>query len=409
MTTNAIMRAFRLLSVMAAAACAVAAAPTPALAQLVDVELAPKPRSPGIVFTPSASIGLIRDDNAIVASEGNPTQADTALSVRPGLDLALTRKHTVLAASYFGGLMRYQTLDQINSYDQTARAEFRHQPGRRVQLFVQNAFSVNPSTEAVEEPDVIFLRTGTRKNTLDGGASVAISRQMHLTAQYHFQWLKFERTFRPADNFLEGGTSHGVTADLRRRVTRHWSVGAAYEVRHAIVADGTRTSDIQNAEGVLEWEVSPTVQVEGGAGVSHVLLENALGSRTAPAGHISVRKQTEHAVFMASAAQSFRPSFGSGRSTKNRQFSVGAYVPFAADRAFASGQLKRHDNEPAAGEGLATHANWVHVAVGYALSRYFRVEGFYVGAFQNTSVVGGVVHRNRFGVLFSTSAPMRID
>jgi hypothetical protein len=383
--------------VLAAAACAFMAAAASASAQLVDIELAPHRRAPGLVLTPTLGAGVIRDDNAIVGAEGDPSPNDSVITVRPGIDVALTRKHTVIAGSYFGSLMRYRTLDQFNSFDQGGRFEFRHQPSKRFQLFANDRVTVNPSTEAAQEPGVPFLRTGTRQNIFDAGTLVALTRQLELTGTYRFQWLEFDRTSTPADAVLQGGQSHGVTIEARQRVWEHVSVGAV------------PSSDIQTGQGIVTWQVSPTVRFEAGAGLSHVSLGGPLESATGPAGRVSIQKQTEYLVFSAGASQAFRPSFGSGRSSKNREFNVGVFAPFGAGRWFVGGQLVRHKNEPAAGEGLSLTANWVRAVLGYSMSRWARIEGFYLGAFQDTNVPGGLVHRNRVGVQITTSAPMRID
>jgi len=405
MPTKPLMRLTRPL-VAAAAVCAVIAGTSPASAQLVDFELVPHQGAPGVVLTPMATVGVIYDDNATLVAETDPKRSDTVLLVRPGLELALNRKHTVLAASYFGSLMRYRTLEQINSYDQVGRVEFRHQATKRLQLFAQNVFSVNSSTDAVPEPDVVFVRTGTRRDTLDGGATFALTQYLHMNAQYHFQWLDFDPTFQ--NDFLRGGQSHGVTVDLRRQMSPRWTLGGSYDLRHSIVADAPATSNIQNVQGVVEWQIAPTLKLQGGAGISLISLEDEIGSQTAPAGHIAIEKRTEYASFTASAAQSYRASFGSGRNTSNRQLLVGVHVPIFARRAYVSGQFLRYRNEPAIGEGLASTSNWLRVALGYSVARFARLEGYFAGGYQKTSAQGNI-QRNRIGVQISTSAPMRID
>lgn len=378
-------------------------------AQILDIQPVPSPRAPGLVVTPRASIGVVFDNNVIVATEGSPTPNDTVLRATPGLDVALTKKHTALDLSYSGAIARYRKQGVYDSFDQTARAEFRHQASRRVQLFARDMFSVDPATDAVLEADVPFLRTGTRQNTFELGTGVTATRRLNLSSSYQFQWLEFDRTGQPVDLLLQGGSAHTLAFGARQHVSEHIAIGGDGRVQHAIIHDGADTSDIQSAEAVVAWQVSPTVQVEGGVGLAHVSLGGEFGSHTAPAGHISITKRTEYAFFTAGAAQSFRPSFGTGRSTKNQQVTLGAFVPFAARRSFVNGQLMWQQNGGVLDEGLSLSALWVHMSTGYAFSRWFRVEGFYQGTFQDTNVVGGTVRRNRVGVQIVTSAPMRID
>jgi hypothetical protein len=392
--------------ILAAAACAVLAGVSPASAQFVDFDLVPRQSAPGVVLTPMATVGVIFDDNATLVAENGQKRSDTVFLVRPGVDLSLNKKHTTLAASYFGSLMRYRTLDQIDSFDQVGRVQFRHQQSRRVQLFAQNVFGVHPSTDTAQEPDVIFRRTGTRKNALDAGVTVALTRLLQLNALYHFQWLEFDTAI--PNNQLRGGASHGATFELRRRLSPRWSVGGTYDLRHTIIGNAGGTADIQNLQGLVKWQMAPTVTLEGAGGISHLTAEDELGPRTAPSGRISIEKHTEYASFSAGAAQTYRTSFGSGHSTASRQLSAGVFVPLASQRASVSGQFLRYLNEPATGEGLANTSNWVRISLGYSLARFARLEGYFAGGYQRTSAQG-VVHRNRIGVQFSTLAPMRID
>ena len=46
--------------------------------------------------------------------------------------------------------------------------------------------------------------------------------------------------------------------------------------------------------------------------------------------------------------------------------------------------------------------------IGYALARWFRVEGFHAFTRQDSTITGGEINRHRFGVQVVISQPMRI-
>jgi hypothetical protein len=192
-------------------------------------------------------------------------------------------------------------------------------------------------------------------------------------------------------------------------VSARWRVGASWDFRHATL-DGTAGAfDIQNAQAVVEWQASPTVVVEGGGGVSYLALPSPLGTKTGPAAHVSIRKRTEHAYFTLAAMRSFVPSFSFGGSLRNQEVSGSVRVPFARRRAYVQTALAWRDSEPVLERELGLRAFWADVTAGYLLQRWIRVEAFYMGAFQDTTVAGGRIDRNRFGVQFVTSRPVRFE
>jgi hypothetical protein len=56
----------------------------------------------------------------------------------------------------------------------------------------------------------------------------------------------------------------------------------------------------------------------------------------------------------------------------------------------------------------ALRSLWVEGTVGYAASRWVRIEGFFAGTHQNVDRPGGVLNRNRLGIQVVTAKPMRI-
>jgi len=387
----------------------------PAAAQQTGVAEYPERVASGWVFTPSVAVGVLFDDNPTLASHGNPSPSDVIGTVRPGGNLSFTQKHTQLGLGYHGALIRYRDLTRYDNYEQRATVDFRHQPMRRLQLFARESYMDTPATDAIQVAGVPFYRTGSRHNELDAGASVLATRGLEVRGDYRFQWLEFDRPdSATAAAFLQGGQSHGVGFDARQQVSARWRVGASYDFRHALLGQPTSvrardTFDTQNAEALVEWQASPTLVIEGGGGISYLALPGPAGSRTGPAGHISLRKRTEYAYLTLNAMRSFVPSFSFGGSFRNQEVSASARVPFAARRAYVQGAVAWRDSQPVLANQLGLRALWVDATVGYVLQRWLRVEGYYGGAFQDTTVAGGQIDRNRVGVQIVTSRPVRFQ
>jgi hypothetical protein len=364
---------------------------------------------PGWILTPSVAVGATADDNPVMAGEGDPTPDDTITSVSPSLNLAFTGKHSKLSLGYDGSLVRYRTLDEYDSFDQGAVADFQHQASRRVSWSIRNRFSDSPTTDAVQIAGVPFIRRGMRQDQLVSGTTIRATERLELNGSYGFQWVEFDRPSSPAAPLLDGGKMHAFTMGAVLAIGPHVGVGTSYSYHHAIIGEVGEVFNIQNGEGTIAVQVSPTVTLEGGAGVSHVSLPENLGTRTGPAGRIALVKRTEHAMFGVSAMRSFVPAFGFGGSLRNREVAGSVRVPFRGTRGFVQGKLAWRESEPVLAEELGLTAVSFDTIVGYALQRWLRLEAFYIRAFQDTPVAGGRMNRNRFGVQIVTLRPMRIQ
>jgi hypothetical protein len=398
----------RKVVVVAGAGVCVVLAGAPAAAQSAEGE--PARVVPGLVFTPSITMGVVHDDNPVVATNVGQPVSDVATTVRPILGLTYTAKHASLTGVYRGSMERFRTFDAYDSYDQGGSAEYRQQFSRRVSLAVRDNFSLAPSTDLVEVAGVPFTRTGTTQNTLTSILRFRPAKHLELSAQYAFQWLQFDRPKEPISALLQGGTSHKVTFGMRRALTSRLTVGADYHVQRALVGEHVQREKftIQNAEGVLNLQLSPTVTMEVSGGISRLALPEGNGTHFGPAGHVALQKRTEHAYFTISATGSFVPSFGFGGSFHNQEVNGSVRVPFARRRAYVEGSVSWNKSEPVVQRDLGLKNVWVKAIGGYSFQRWLRLEGFYNGAFQDTAVEGGRVDRNRIGVQVATGYPMRL-
>jgi hypothetical protein len=107
--------------------------------------------------------------------------------------------------------------------------------------------------------------------------------------------------------------------------------------------------------------------------------------------------------------RSFVPAFSFGGSLRNQEVTGSVRVPFAKRRAYVQGSVAWRDSQPVLEQELGLRAFWADVTAGYVVQRWLRLEAFYSGAFQDTTVAGGRVDRNRVGVQFVTSRPVRFE
>ena len=400
------MRRF-LKSIVVAAVPCVALAAVPAAAQQEG-----EPRvAPGFVLIPSVAFGVIHDDNPVLASNNDSPPSDGLTKVQPAVDLTYTARHVLLSGGYRGSLQRFSSLDAYDSYDQGGHAEYRQQFSRRVGVSVRDNFSLSPTPDLVEVAGVPFTRTGTTQNTLMSALIIEAAKHLQLSVGYDFQWLHFNEPEAPNSPLLEGGSAHTVTFGARRALSSRVKVGGDYRVQRANVGENqpNESFTIQNAQGVVIVRLSPTITMEAGAGVSRLVLPEENGTHFGPAGHFSLHKRTEYAFFTVSTSRSFVPAFGFGGSFANQEVLGAVRVPFARRRGFIDGSIAWRESEPVLQRELATRALWVKTTVGYALQRWLRIEGFYNGAFQDTTVAGGRIDRNRIGVQAVTGYPMRLS
>lgn len=364
---------------------------------------------PGWLFTPRVAFGVTADNNPLFASDGNPAPDDTVANVGPGLRLDYRAKHTTFGVGYTGTLVRYRTLEEFDSFDQGAHAELRHQASRHVSLHVVNSFTQAPSTETVDLAGVPFLRTGIRQNETTGGVMVEATRRLRIGGAYAHQWVEFDRPEQEERAaLLDGGRMHVATLDSTYAVSARVRVGGLYTWRHALVGDVQEVFDIQNAEGTVHVQLSPTLSLDAGAGFAYLALPGELGSRIGPAGHVALHKETARAAYALSFGHSFVPSFGFGGSHRNSELAGNVRVRLGR-RAYTHGQLAWRRSSPVLERELGLTAVNVQTMLGFAVQRWLRVEGFYTGAFQDTPVAGGRTDRHRVGVQVVTVHPMRIQ
>ncbi len=366
---------------------------------------------PGWVFTPTVSIGVTHDDNIVLAGQGDPSPDDVVTNVRPGADLSFTANHVFFGGGYRGGIQRYRELDRYDNYSQGGYVELRQQASRRISLSLRDNFSISPTTDLVEVAGVPFTRTGTRQNDLNANMTSALTKTIQLTGSYHFQWVEFDNPDQSVSALLQGGRAHSVTIRAHKALNSRLRLGGTYGARRAKTgpAAGAEDFTIQDAQATVSYELGATLSMEGGLGISHLALPEPEGARTGPAGHLSIRKQTEYARFLLSATRSYVPAFGFGGSLANQEVTGSVHVPFWRNRAYSSGSVTWRQTDTVFPGEVGVKSIWVQTTLAYFFQPWLRLEGFYTGSFQDSSLPGGRVDRNQIGVHIVSAHPMRLQ
>jgi len=363
-------------------------------------------RSPGWTVTPIFVFSQASDSNITLAGQGTPTVADAVASLSPSVDLSYLGRSTSLDGGYAGSAARYFTVDQLDTFDQRLYANLQQQVGRRVRLFAQQSAGWLPATDTILLTGVPFGRVGSRIVTIEGGASIALTRTADLTAGYRFEHVDFDRTSALGAQLL-GGHTHGVFGGVSRQVSSRLSIGGSYDIRRAIVAGGLQQFNILNAEGNVQVRVSPLLVLSGGFGLARISgsLPNQ-GTRVGPAWHVGATYKPGRVAVYASYLRSFVPSYGIGGTVQNAELSAGATIPIAfRDRLVVGGNAAWRRNDPLDLTLNRLTSRWLNTYAGYAVAPWLRVEGFYSRDTQD-SHLGGVL-RNRVGVQVVTLAPLR--
>lgn len=388
-------------------ACALAAAgPTATDAQSVSVTPNQTQPSAGWTVTPMFVFSQSADSNVTLAGQGTPTTADDVAALSPSVDLGYLGRLTMFSAGYSGSATRYFTVNQLDTYDQRLYANLKQQVARHVKLFAQESGGWMPTTDTVEFAGIPFVRVGSRVETLEAGGTIQLAKFTEMTTGYRFEWVDFDRS-NPLAAKLFGGHSNGLFGGLRQQVSPRLFLGGSYDVRRAIVAAGAQQFNILNAEGTVEYHLSPEFVLSGGLGVARIAGSLPLdGTRTGPAWHAGANYKFDQVLAYASYRRSWVPSYGIGGTIQNQELSVGARLPIAfRDRLVVGGSFSWRRNDPLVLTENRLTSTWVSAYGSYSIAPWLRVQGYASRSTQD-SHLGGVL-RNQVGFQIVTLAPMR--
>jgi hypothetical protein len=368
--------------------------------------------TPGWSFTPAIDYGQVLDDNVLMQGKNAAPPGDLLSLVSPqaGLDFNGSRGH--LSADYRGLFELYRQFDSLNNYGQFETLTARRLMTSHTSLFVQQQFSLTPTTALPALVGVPFVRVGSRVLDSRAGFDHAFTKRTTLTASYDFQWISFDQNpvFGPV---LIGGRGEGATAEVRHRTTAKTTLIVKYEAQHASLIDNSAFT-VQNARGGAEHKLSATWSVFGEAGIAHLNPSALSPGATGPSVEAGVARGLpgSRGSVDITYARGYVPSFGNGDPLRSDDFGSHLKVTLVR-RVSAQGALDWRRVDPLIGTFAALgeqtlRSLWVSGLVSYAANPQLRIEGFFSTSRQKVSRAGGDVNDNRVGIQVVTAKPMRI-
>lgn len=362
---------------------------------------------PGWTFTPGIVAATVFDNNVGLSADlpTQPKQGDQLYILEPSGQLEYTGPRTNFESGYRGYLRRYSDVDALDGYDQHAYAALRHRATRHTTLFLNNAFIEVPSTDELELNGVPFSRTGSRSNTLGGGLQSRLTRLLDLNVHYDLTRVDFDHS---AALLLQNGIFHGVQAELLRRVNDRTSLGGEYAIRLASLNSGTHDLTFQNVGATFRYDTGPRTSIHASAGLAYLIDRFLNESHTGPYVRADITYHIERATLGAGYAREFIPTFGFGGSSQSEAFHGYLTMPVSRNRIYLQQSVSWRRSDPLIVISPALDSWWLHSSIGYAMSRWLRAEGYYAFSRQDSSIPGGLIHRNRVGAQIAISQPVRI-
>ena len=107
----------------------------PPVVRAQNAAVAAQQTPPGWIFTPSIVVGGTWDDNVLLTNpEANPP-GDYGSPITPAARLSYTGKYTRFSSGYSGSFVRYLTLTELNSLQQSFNATIDRKANGRLTFF----------------------------------------------------------------------------------------------------------------------------------------------------------------------------------------------------------------------------------------------------------------------------------
>ena len=368
--------------------------------------------TPGWVFTPTVMLGGVWDSNVTVRNQGDVLLQEWAGTVSPRGELDYNGRRFRFNTGYSGELEAYRHLNELNRYAQRARVYSEYRPTGRLHTDVRASYIDTPSTDRLELGTLPFVDVGGRSFDLVSGFRLNQTSRTAIAGEYRYQHMAFDQdTADVRAPFLAGGYAHGPVARVTYMVTRRFSAGGEWQLQRANIADGLQNFGVQTALGEASYKFSSQTSVTGGAGAVHLKVLAAGVSVWGPSFRASLSHQLDRASVSVNYSRSFVPSYGFGGLTGNQELGIVARSPITRDgRLSAYGGVSYTRAEPVEALGLTFQLDSLSTngTLGYQVSRWLRMEGFFVNMHQ-TSTARGNFNRTRVGIQFVTFKPVRIQ
>jgi hypothetical protein len=363
---------------------------------------------PGWSFTPGVLVSTVYDSNVALAAElpARPkTIGDQLFVVEPSGQLEYHGPRATFESGYRGNLRRYSDLDALDSFDQQAHASLRHRMTRRTTLSVNETFRTVPSTDELELEGVRFTRAGTRTNHFTAGMQSRLTRYWDLNIHYDFNWVDFDQK---DILILRGGITHSLGTEFARRLDERASVGVEYGIRLADLQSRDQMLVFQDAGGTFHYSVGPRTSFNAAGGVSQLRDRILNQTRTGPYVRANIRHQLERGAMGAEYTQSWVPTFGFGGASESQGANAYLEMPVTHNRVYLQQSIAWRRTNPLIQTTFPLDTWWVRSTVGYGMSRWLRVQGYYVYTRQDADLPGGLIKHHRIGAQVVISEPMRI-
>lgn len=366
----------------------------------------------GWTFRPAFTMGGAFDDNVLLVGPGTAPDppSDYVTAVTPAGTLDYLGKYLQFTTGYQGSLVFYQDLSDLNSLDQNARADVRYRWTPRLTVFAGQTFASSPATDGIEFVGIPFRRIGNRRFATTGGAELRLSPATTLNATYNLRFVDFEDDVVLA---FSGGHEHVATGILLRQLSPRFALGGDFGWRRAVIINQPAPITIQHAMATAQYRISENVQISGSAGLSHQGHVVSQEPRTGLAFRGEINARREYFLVTAYYERSMLPSFGFGGTYQNEELAGIIQGGFARNRAYWQAGAAWRDNDPLTLAVLlpdeqSQRTVWITSRLGYRLSPWLSVEGYYTRANQDGWRTDGMITRNRFGFQVVTSKPLRL-
>ena len=233
----------------------------------------------------------------------------TESPITPAASIDYTGKLTRFSSGYSGSFVRYMTLNELNSLQQSLRASVDRRVSDRLTLIGQESYTAAPTTDVLQLSGVPFYRIGSRSNAATGGAQSSLGQTHDAAKQLHAAHESTSIRICCTDNQLQGGHAHDIITTVEQALSRHFTVGGEYEFSRAIVNGQTDPRaaptpedrfNMQTAMATAQYQVAAGTTISGGFGVAMLGAGLTHEARTGPEWRAGFSQKTGRGVVSAS-------------------------------------------------------------------------------------------------------------
>jgi hypothetical protein len=226
-----------------------------------------------------------------------------------------------------------------------------------------------------------------------------------LNTRYDMTWVDFDRE----DLGLTGGLIHAIQGHVGHQVSRRLTFGGEYSYRTSSLDRGEREFGFQDAGGTVKFDLTPQTSATAAAGFGILHDRNFDETRSGPYIRLGIAHGLAYATVGAAFERRYVPSFGFGGASSSQELRGYITMPLGQQRFYVQGSGAWRRSLPFEVDALELDTIWLRSTIGFAATRWGRVEGLYTYTRQDSIVTGGEVDRHRVGVQFVVSQPVRIQ